>query len=98
MPEKIDLIISDFDGVITDNRVWVDQDGTETVAAYRSDSIRMKELREFGVDVVILSSELNRVVEARAKKMGVEAIHGVGINEKGRVMREARVRRISGGK
>ncbi len=88
MPEKIDLIISDFDGVITDNRVWVDQDGTETVAAYRSDSIRMKELREFGVDVVILSSELNRVVEARAKKMGVEAIHGVGINEKGRVMRE----------
>ena len=27
MPEKIDLIICDFDGVITDNRVWVDQDG-----------------------------------------------------------------------
>ncbi|HEX9333985.1 MAG TPA: acylneuraminate cytidylyltransferase [Anaerolineales bacterium] len=88
MPEKVDLIISDFDGVITDNRVWVDQDGTESVAAYRSDSIRMKELLELGIDVVILSSELNRVVEARAKKMGVEAIHGVGINEKGRVMRE----------
>ena len=88
MPEKIDLVICDFDGVITDNRVWVDQDGRESVAAYRSDSIRIRELREQGIDVLILSSEPNRVVEARAKKMGVEAIHGIGIQEKGRVMRE----------
>ena len=88
MPEKIDLIISDFDGVITDNRVWVDQDGKESVAAYRSDSIRIKELREQGVEVLILSSEINRVVEARAKKMGVEALYGIGIHEKGRVMQE----------
>ena len=88
MPKKVDLIICDFDGVITDNRVWVDQDGTETVAAYRSDSIRIRELRAIGIDVMILSSEPNRVVEARAKKMGVEAIHGVGLTEKGRVMSE----------
>ncbi len=88
MPEKIALVICDFDGVITDNRVWVDQDGRETVAAYRSDSIRIRELRERGIEVLILSSELNWVVEARAKKMGVEAIHGIGIQEKGRVMRE----------
>jgi YrbI family 3-deoxy-D-manno-octulosonate 8-phosphate phosphatase len=88
MPEKIDLIICDFDGVITDNRVWVDQDGKESVAAYRSDSIRIKELREQGIEVLILSSEINRVVEARAKKMGVEAIHGIGIHEKGRVLQE----------
>jgi YrbI family 3-deoxy-D-manno-octulosonate 8-phosphate phosphatase len=88
MPKKIDLVICDFDGVITDNRVWVDQDGRESVAAYRSDSIRIRELREQGIEVLILSSEPNRVVEARAKKMGVEAIHGIGIQEKGRVMRE----------
>ncbi|HET6596360.1 MAG TPA: acylneuraminate cytidylyltransferase [Anaerolineales bacterium] len=88
MPEKVNLIISDFDGVITDNRVWVDEDGTEFVAAYRSDSIRLQELRSHGIEVVILSSEPNRVVEARAKKMGVEAIHGVGVYEKGRVMQE----------
>jgi N-acylneuraminate cytidylyltransferase len=88
MPEKIELIICDFDGVITDNRVWVDQDGTESVAAYRSDSIRIRELREFGIEVMIISSEVNRVVTSRAKKMGVEAIHGIGIQEKGRVMRE----------
>jgi len=88
MPEKIELIVCDFDGVITDNRVWVDQDGRESVAAYRSDSIRVKELRATGIEVLILSSERNPVVAARAKKMGVEAIHDVGIHEKGRVMRK----------
>ncbi|HEY3476062.1 MAG TPA: HAD hydrolase family protein, partial [Anaerolineales bacterium] len=88
MPEKIDLIISDFDGVITDNRVWVDQDGTEFVAAYRSDSIGVHALRAIGIDVMILSSEPNRVVEARAQKMGVQVVHGVGIHDKGRAMRD----------
>jgi N-acylneuraminate cytidylyltransferase len=88
MPEKIDLIMCDFDGVITDNRVWVDQDGTETVAAYRSDSVRVNDMRALGIEVMILSSEPNRVVEARARKMGVEAIHGIALNDKGRVMRD----------
>ncbi len=88
MPEKIDLIICDFDGVLTDNRVWVDQDGRESVAAFRSDSLRVKELRSIGIEVMILSSEPNPVVRARAKKMGVESIHGIGINDKGRVMRD----------
>ena len=88
MPRKIELIVCDFDGVLTDNRVWVDQDGRETVAAFRSDSPRIRELRERGMNVMILSSEPNPVVAARAKKMGVEAIHGVGIQDKGRVMRE----------
>ena len=88
MPRRVELVICDFDGVITDNRVWVDQDGRETVAAFRSDSPRIRELRERGTDVMILSSEPNPVVAARAKKMGVEAIHGIGIQDKGRVMRD----------
>ena len=58
------------------------------VAAYRSDSPRISDLRARGIEVMILSSEPNAVVAARAKKMGVEAIHGVGLQDKGRVMRE----------
>ena len=88
MPKKVELVICDFDGVITDNKVWTDQDGGEMVAAYRSDSIRILELREKGVEVMILSSEPNSVVQARAKKMGVEAIHGISLQDKGIVMRE----------
>ena len=93
MPGKVDLIICDFDGVLTDNRVWVDRDGRESVAAFRSDSIRVKELRGTGIELLILSSEVDPVVAARAKKMGVEAIHGVGLHDKGRVLREILERR-----
>jgi YrbI family 3-deoxy-D-manno-octulosonate 8-phosphate phosphatase len=88
MPQKIELVIFDFDGVVTDNRVWTDQDGRETVAASRSDSMSFREMREKGIELLILSSEPNPVVAVRAKKIGVEAIHGIGMQDKGRVMRE----------
>jgi N-acylneuraminate cytidylyltransferase len=88
LPGKIELIVCDFDGVLTDNRVWTDQDGREMVAAFRSDSIRIKELRAIGMDVMILSSEVNPAVAARAKKMGVEAVQGIGLQDKGRALRE----------
>jgi YrbI family 3-deoxy-D-manno-octulosonate 8-phosphate phosphatase len=88
MPETIKLIICDFDGVVTDNLVITDQDGRESVLASRSDSMHIKRLREMGIEVVIISSEPNPVVMARAKKMGVEAIHNIGMQDKGRVMRE----------
>lgn len=88
IPETIKMIICDFDGVVTDNLVITDQDGRESVVASRSDSMHIKALREKGVEVMILSSEPNPVVAARAKKMGVEAIHNVGMQDKGRVMRE----------
>jgi 3-deoxy-D-manno-octulosonate 8-phosphate phosphatase (KDO 8-P phosphatase) len=91
MPETIKLIICDFDGVVTDNLVITDQDGRESVLASRSDSMHIKRLREMGIEVVIISSEPNPVVMARAKKMGVEAIHNIGMQDKGRVMREVLV-------
>lgn len=87
MPEKIDLVVLDFDGVVTDNRVWTDQDGREMISAWRSDSLWLGELRDRGVQVVILSSEPNQVVKARARKMGLEAVHGVGIKEKGEALK-----------
>jgi N-acylneuraminate cytidylyltransferase len=72
--------------VLTDNRVWTDQDGRETVAANRSDSLIMAAMRQAGIEVVILSSEVNPVVAARARKMGLEAIHGVGIHDKAAIL------------
>jgi len=83
MPETIRLLVLDFDGVVSNNLVWTDQDGREMVAASRSDSIRIRELHEAGVETVVLSSETNPVVAARAKKMGVEALQGLGLQAKG---------------
>jgi N-acylneuraminate cytidylyltransferase len=94
MPERIDLIVTDFDGVITDNRVWTDENGKETVVASRSDSMHIRELRERGIEVVILSSEPNPVVKARAAKMGdVEAVHGIDIRSKGEAFKELLARK-----
>jgi N-acylneuraminate cytidylyltransferase len=93
MPDDVRLIVTDFDGVITDNRVWTDQDGREVVVATRADSMRVRDLREHGVEVVILSSETNPVVQARAGKMGVEAIHGVDLRGKGTALLELLARK-----
>ncbi len=76
-PEKISLAVFDFDGVFTDNRVWVDEQGHEMVAAYRSDSFGISRLASWGIPTLVISTEPNPVVEARCKKMRVEYVHGV---------------------
>ena len=88
MPASVKMIVSDFDGVITDNRVWTSEEGLETVVASRSDSMHVRTLHERGVEVMILSSEPNPVVRARAEKMGVEAIHGIDIRGKGEALKQ----------
>ena len=76
-PEKISLVVFDFDGVFTDNRVWVDEQGHEMVAAYRSDSFGISRLASRGIPALVISTEPNPVVEARCRKMRVEFVHGV---------------------
>ena len=82
-PENIKLIVSDFDGVFTDNRVWTDQHGEESVAGSRSDGLRIRDLHERGIEVILLSSEENPVVVARAKKLGIEAVQETDTRKKG---------------
>ena len=77
LPEKITLIVFDFDGVMTDNRVWVNEQGHEMVAANRSDSMGVRELRARGVQSIVISTETNPVVTARCKKMGVPVMQGI---------------------
>lgn len=77
-PATIDLIVYDFDGVMTDNRVLTLQDGTEAVFANRADGLAINMIKEMGIPQIILSTEENAVVAARARKIGIPAIHGVG--------------------
>jgi N-acylneuraminate cytidylyltransferase len=86
LPEEIDLIVLDFDGVLTDNRVWVDQNGLEQVAAHRGDGMGIALLKKAGFEVVALSTETNPVVAARCKKLGVP-VHQ-GIDEKGKALQD----------
>lgn len=72
------LVVYDFDGVLTDNRVFVFQDGTEAVACNRSDGWYIGEIRKLNIEQVILSTETNPVVSARGKKVGLQVIQGSG--------------------
>jgi YrbI family 3-deoxy-D-manno-octulosonate 8-phosphate phosphatase len=77
LPENIRLVVFDFDGVMTDNRVWVSEEGKEMVAAYRSDSLGVARLRRTGIQAMVLSMEVNPVVAARCKKMGIPYLQGI---------------------
>lgn len=81
LPNQISLVVLDFDGVLTDNRVWVDGDGREMVAAHRGDGWGIARLKQRGIKIVVLSTETDTVVSARCRKMGIEAVQGV--DEKG---------------
>ena len=73
----VDVVITDFDGVHTDDSAIVNEDGVESVRVSRSDGLGIERLRKAGVPILILSKETNRVVRARAAKLGVEVLHGI---------------------
>ena len=73
----IGLVVFDFDGVFTDNRVWVSETGAEAVACWRGDGIGLRRLDEVDVHYVIVSTEPNPVVARRAEKLRARCIHGV---------------------
>ena len=75
--QKPKILFTDFDGCLTDDRVWLNQDGEEFVAANRKDGLAVKRLKNLGIQVVITSTETNKVVLARGTKMGVEVLQGL---------------------
>jgi YrbI family 3-deoxy-D-manno-octulosonate 8-phosphate phosphatase len=78
-PDSPRLLILDFDGVMTDDRVWVDQDGREMVAASRADGFGLERLRQLtGVQVLVMSKETNPVVAARCAKLKLDVLQSVG--------------------
>ena len=74
---RFDLIVFDFDGVLTDNHVLVLENGLEAVVCNRSDGLAFDMLRKADMPVLILSTEGNKVVAARAKKLRVPLLQGV---------------------
>lgn len=78
IPEHVQLVVFDFDGVMTDDRVWVDENGHEQVAANCRDGMGLESLRRAGIETLVLSKETNPVVSARCTKLGLPVIQGVG--------------------
>ena len=88
---EIRLVVFDFDGVFSDNRVWTNDLGEESVACFRGDSAGLRRLDEVGVDYFILTQETNDAVPARARKIRIDCIRG--IDDKLPVLRQEAERR-----
>ena len=59
MKKTIKLIVYDFDGVMTDNKVYIDQNGNEMVQVSRADGLGVSEIIKLGIQQIIMSTEVN---------------------------------------
>ena len=75
--KNMDLIVYDFDGVMTNNKVLVAEDGKESVFCNRADGLAVTKIKRMGIPQIILSTEKSMIVDRRAKKLKIKAIHGV---------------------
>ena len=85
-PAEVKLLAMDFDGVVTDNRVWTGEDGKEQIVANRSDGLGIEILQRAGVKVFVISKENNPVVARRCEKMGIG--FKKGIDQKSSILKE----------
>jgi YrbI family 3-deoxy-D-manno-octulosonate 8-phosphate phosphatase len=79
------LFLYDFDGVMTDNKVIVGEDGKESIVCNRSDGLAVSIIKGWGVHQAIISTETNKVVTSRASKLGIPCVQGIS-NKKDTVL------------
>ncbi|MEN8141971.1 MAG: acylneuraminate cytidylyltransferase [Thermodesulfobacteriota bacterium] len=78
LPQTVEAVVFDFDGVMTDNAVYISEDGKESVRCSRSDGWGISRLRNAGIRMAVMSTEENPVVQARCKKLKLECFHQLG--------------------
>ena len=75
--KDIKLLVYDFDGVMTDNKVIVDENGKESVVCNRSDGLAIKLIKEMGIAQLIMSTERNDLVRRRGEKLKLEVVNDI---------------------
>jgi N-acylneuraminate cytidylyltransferase len=77
LPLRPELVVFDFDGVMTDNCVYISEHGVESVRCDRGDGMGIELLRKAGIPMLILSKEVNPVVKVRAEKLRLPVMYGI---------------------
>lgn len=68
------FVAFDFDGVFTDNGVWISESGQELVRCSRRDGFGLAALRRLGIGLAVVSTEVNPVVGIRCRKLQIDCI------------------------
>jgi YrbI family 3-deoxy-D-manno-octulosonate 8-phosphate phosphatase len=88
--DSLQAVIMDFDGVLTNNLVYVSQEGLEMVRCSRSDGIAIESLHALDIKAFVVSTEKNNVVKERAKKLKIKAL--TGISDKSSALKELSIK------
>jgi N-acylneuraminate cytidylyltransferase len=82
LPNPLEALVLDFDGVFTDNLVHLSENGEESIVCSRGDGLAISRFKKvFPGKILVLSTETNPVVLNRCKKLGLPCIHGVSSKE-----------------
>jgi 3-deoxy-D-manno-octulosonate 8-phosphate phosphatase (KDO 8-P phosphatase) len=77
LAKDVSLIVYDFDGVMTNNKVILSEDGLESVVVNRSDGLAIEIFKNHNIPQMIMSKERNKIVSVRAKKLGIPVLQSV---------------------
>ena len=78
---NVKMVIMDVDGVLTDGKIILDANGTESKAFYVQDGSAITYLHRAGIKTAIISGRASKVVELRAKELCIEDVY-LGIHKK----------------
>ncbi len=88
-----EMLILDFDGVLTDDHVWISEQGIESVRCSRGDGLGIALLRDL-IPIVVVSTEVNQVVARRCEKLEIPCVQAVGLDKTESVLEILAERRI----
>lgn len=75
LPNSIKMVITDFDGIVTDNCVYINEDFTMSRKLNFKDVMGFSILKKNGFDIAIISGEANSAIEIMARKFNISEIH-----------------------
>ena len=75
LPSTIKMVITDFDGVVTDNCVYINEKGEMSRKLNFRDVMAFSLLRKNGFKIGIISGEMNSAIDLIQKKFQVEEVH-----------------------
>lgn len=72
---KIRLLALDVDGVLTDGRLYFDNQGNELKAFYTRDGLGIKAVQRAGIELAVITGRASRIVADRAAGLGIEHVY-----------------------
>ena len=83
----IKLLFLDVDGVLTDGRITLNEQGEEIKSFDVKDGFGLKLLMKDGIEVVIVTGRRSRIVDHRARELGIREVHQ-GVSDKRLICRQ----------